>query len=42
MAATIIAGNFENNARATEAVEDLLHSGVAPDQVCVFFLNPPG
>ena len=40
--ASIIAGNFENNARATEAVEELLHSGLAPDQVCVFFLNPPG
>lgn len=42
MADRIVAGNFESNARATEAVEDLVHSGVAPDQVCVFFLNPPG
>ena len=42
MAATIIAGNFENNSQATQAVEKLVHSGVAPDRVCVFFLNPPG
>ncbi|HET7597065.1 MAG TPA: hypothetical protein VFK15_09045 [Burkholderiales bacterium] len=42
MADRIIAGNFESGARATEAVEDLLHSRIAPDQVCVFFLNPPG
>src|SRR5574338_731469 len=42
MADRIVAGNFESNARATEAVEDLVHSGVAPDQVCVSFLNPPG
>jgi len=40
--ASIIAGNFENNARATEAVEELVHSGFAPGDVCVFFLNPPG
>ncbi|MGQ0526099.1 MAG: hypothetical protein ACT4P8_20835 [Betaproteobacteria bacterium] len=42
MAATIIAGNFEDNSRATEAVKALVKGGVAPDQVCVFFLNPPG
>ena len=42
MADTIIAGNFEDNTRATEAVQELVRSGVAPDQVCVFFLNPPG
>jgi hypothetical protein len=42
MAAHIIAGNFEDNARATEAVKALVREGVAPDQVCVFFLNPPG
>lgn len=42
MADTIIAGNFEENTRATEAVKELVGAGVAPDQVCVFFLNPPG
>jgi hypothetical protein len=42
MAATIVAGNFENNGQATQAVEKLVHSGVAPDQVCVYFLSPPG
>jgi hypothetical protein len=42
MAATIIAGNFEDNSSATEAVKALVKGGVAPDQVCVFFLNPPG
>jgi hypothetical protein len=42
MAATIIAGNFENNTQATQAVEKLVRSGVAPDRVCVFFLSPPG
>lgn len=40
--ANIIAGNFENNARATEAVEELVHSGLPAGDVCVFFLNPPG
>jgi hypothetical protein len=42
MAATIVAGNFENNSQATQAVEKLVRSGVAPDRVCVFFLSPPG
>ncbi|MGQ0750731.1 MAG: hypothetical protein ACT4PS_09380 [Betaproteobacteria bacterium] len=42
MAATIIAGNFEDNTRATDAVKALIDDGFAPDQVCVFFLNPPG
>lgn len=40
--ATIIAGNFEDNTHATDAVQALVGAGVAPDQVCVFFLNPPG
>jgi hypothetical protein len=42
MAATIVAGNFDSSSPATQAVEKLVHAGVAPDQVCVFFLNPPG
>lgn len=42
MAATIIAGNFEDNTRATDAVKALIDRGAASTQVCVFFLNPPG
>lgn len=42
MADRIIAGNFENGTQATEAVQELVHGGVPPGEVCVFFLNPPG
>ncbi|HVK94707.1 MAG TPA: hypothetical protein VM571_08265 [Noviherbaspirillum sp.] len=40
--ATIIAGRFEQQAAADEAVEELVRSGFARERISCFFVNPAG
>lgn len=39
---TIIAGNFQQQANAHQALSDLAGAGFAVDQTTSFFVNPPG
>lgn len=39
---TIIAGRFEQQARAQEVVAEMVRTGFSPEQISSFYVNPPG